>query len=112
MRKAYDTFLLSEVSAEMAAKSGGLEPYRYECAYCGEEVRLATVSSINMVPHFRHLSGNNDVECENYLGQYGAISTDSQSRKSKNERAEFYFDISTKLFYLVLHFKSSIELIK
>ncbi len=104
MRKAYDTFLLSEVSAELAAKSGGLEPYRYECAHCGEEVRLAAISSISMVPHFRHLSGNNDVECENYLGQYGAISTDFRSRKSKNERAEFYFDNSTKLFYLGLRF--------
>ena len=62
MRKAYDTFLLSEVSAELAAKSGGLEPYRYECAHCGEEVRLAALSSISMVPHFRHRSGNNDVE--------------------------------------------------
>lgn len=104
MRKAYDTFLLSEVSAALAAKSGGLEPYRYECAHCGEEVRLAAVSSISMVSHFRHRSGNNDVECENYLGQYGAISTDSRSRRSKNERAEFYFDISTKLFYLGLRF--------
>lgn len=104
MRKAYDTFLLSEVSAELAAKSGGLEPYRYECAYCGEEVRLAAVSSISMVSHFRHRSGNNDVDCENYLGQYGAISTDYRSRKSKNERAEFYFYSSTKLFYLGLRF--------
>ena len=104
MRKAYDTFLLSEVSGDLAAKSSGLEPYRYECAHCGEEVRLAAVGSISMVPHFRHRSGNNDVECENYLGQYGAISTDSSSRKSKNERAEFYFDNNTKLFYLGLRF--------
>lgn len=104
MRKAFDTFLLSEVSAELAAKSGGLEPYRYECAHCGEEVRLTAINSISMVPHFRHLNGNNDVECENYMGQYGAISTDFSSRKSKNERAEFYFDNSTKLFYLGLRF--------
>lgn len=102
MRKAFDTFLLSEVSAEMAAKSGGLDPYRYECAHCGEDVRLAAVSSVSMVPHFRHRSGNNDVECENYLGQCGAISTDSRSRICKNERAEFYFDNRIKLFYLGL----------
>jgi hypothetical protein len=58
-----------------------------------------------MVPHFRHRSGNNDVECENYLGQYGAIiSTDARSRKSKNERAEFYFDSNTHMFYLGLRF--------
>ena len=102
MRKAYDTFLQSEVSADLAAKSGGHEPYRYECAHCGEEVRLAAVGSISMVPHFRHRNGNNDVECEKYLGQYGAISVDPRSRKSKNERAEFYFDKNTKMFYLGL----------
>ena len=89
MRKAYDTFLQSEVYADLAAKNGGSEPYRYECAYCGEEVRIAAVSSVSMIAHFRHRSGNNDVDCENYLGQYGAISIDSHSRKSRNERAEF-----------------------
>ena len=80
MRKAYDTFLQSEVSADLAATSGGLEPYRYECAHCGEEVRLAAAGSISMVAHFRHRSGNNDVGCENYLGQYGAIGSDNGIR--------------------------------
>lgn len=104
MRKAYDTFLLSEVSADLAAKADSFEPYRYECAHCGEEVRLAAVDSTSMVPHFRHRSGNSDVECEYYLGQYGAFSTDAHSRKSKNERAEFYFESNTKMFYLGLRF--------
>ncbi|ACL18694.1 hypothetical protein Dhaf_0628 [Desulfitobacterium hafniense DCB-2] len=103
MRKAYDTFLLSEVSADLAAKAGSFEPYRYECAHCGEEVRLAAVGSTSMVPHFRHRSGNSDIECEYYLGQFSAI-TDARSRKSKNERAEFYFDSNTKMFYLGLRF--------
>lgn len=107
MQKSYDTFLQSEVSADLAAKSNGLEPYRYECVRCGEEVRLAAANSLSMVPHFRHRSGNNDVECENYLGQYGAISTDPQSRKSKNERAEFYFDKRTTMFYLGLRFSDN-----
>ncbi|MPM71606.1 hypothetical protein SDC9_118574 [bioreactor metagenome] len=104
MRKAYDTFLQSEVSADLAAKSGGSEAYRYECAHCGEEVRLAAAGSVNMVAHFRHRSGNNDVDCENYLGQYGAINIDSRSRKSRNERAEFYFDSISKMFFLGLCF--------
>lgn len=102
MRKAYDTVLQSEVSAVLATSSGGFEPYRYECACCGEEVYVAAAYSSSMVPHFRHRSGNNNVECENYLGQYGTISTDSRSRKSKSERAEFYFDKSTKMFSLGL----------
>jgi hypothetical protein len=104
MLKAYDTFLQSEVSADLAAKSSGFEPYRYECARCGEEVHLAAVGSIYKAPHFRHLSGNNDVECENYLGQYGAISTDCRTRQSTSERAEFYFDRNTKMFSLGLRF--------
>lgn len=107
MRKAYDNFLQSEVSADLAAKSSGFEPYRYECSHCGEEVRLAAADSTSMVAHFRHLSGNNDVDCEKYLGQYGAISIDSRSRKSRNERAEFYFDSSTKMFYLGLCFSGN-----
>jgi len=104
MRKAYDTILQSEVSADLAAKSGGFEPYRYECACCGEEVYVAAAYSTSMVPHFRHRSGNNDVECENYLGQYGAISIESRSRKSNRERVEFYFEKSNKTFSLGLRF--------
>jgi len=107
MHKAYDTILQSEVSAELAAQNGGLEPYRYECACCGEEVFVAAPYSTRMVAHFRHRSGNNDVECENYLGQYGAISTDSSSRRNNRERAEFYYDSASKTFNLALRFSES-----
>ncbi|HVI41688.1 MAG TPA: hypothetical protein VM577_13630 [Anaerovoracaceae bacterium] len=55
----------------------------------------------------RHRSGNNDVECENYLGQHGLISIDSHSRKSNRERAEFYFEKSNKTFSLGLRFSSN-----
>lgn len=106
MRKAYDTILQSEVSAVLAAQSGGFEPYRYECACCGEEVYVAALYSTSMVTHFRHRSGNNDVACENYLGQYGAISIDSRSRKSNHERVEFYFENSNKKFCLGLRFSA------
>ena len=104
MRKAYDTFLLAEVSADLAVNAGSFEPYRYECAACGEEVRLAAVGSKSMVSHFRHRSGNSDVECEHYLGQYGTFNTDFRSRKSKSERAEFYFDSNIMMFSLGLRF--------
>jgi hypothetical protein len=104
MRKAYDTILQVEVSADLAAQNSDSEMYRYECACCGEEVYLAAAHSFNVIPHFKHHSGNNDTECENYLGQYGAMSTDLRSRKSKSEKAEFYFDKSTKMFNLSLRF--------
>lgn len=60
-----------------------------------------------MIPHFRHRSGNNDVECESYLGLYGVISTDSRSRRSSRERAEFYYNNSSKIFNLGLRFSES-----
>lgn len=107
MHKAYDTILQSEVSAVLAARNGGFEPYRYECACCGEEVYVAAAQSTRMVAHFRHRSGNNDVECENYLGQYGVINIDSRSRRSKRERVEFYFDNRNKNFRLGLRFNSN-----
>ena len=106
MHKAYDTILLSEVSAVLVAKNGGFEPYRYECACCGEEVLIAAAYSTRREAHFRHRKGNNDVECENYLGQYGAISTDSRSRRSKRERVEFYFDNRSKTFSIGLRFSA------
>lgn len=106
MRKAYDTILQSEVSAVLAAQNGGVEPYRYECACCGEEVYIAAIYSTSIEAHFKHRKGNNDVECENYLGQYGAISTDSRSRRSKRERVEFYFDNRSKTFSIGLRFSA------
>jgi hypothetical protein len=106
MRKAYDTILQSEVSAVLAVQNGGFEPYRYECACCGEEVYLAARYSTKPVPHFKHRSGNNDVVCENYLGQYGAINIDSRARKGNQERVEFYFENSNKQFYLGLRFSA------
>jgi hypothetical protein len=104
MLKAYDVLLMSEVSASLAAKSGSSEPFRYECAHCGEEVRLAAATSSLVVPHFRHHSGNSDKECEFYLGQHTALSTDARSRKSKTDIAEFYFDHHTMMFYLGLRY--------
>ncbi|MGC7871812.1 hypothetical protein ACPUYX_09825 [Desulfosporosinus sp. SYSU MS00001] len=106
MHKAYDTILQSEVSAVLAAKNCGFEPYRYECACCGEEVYIAAAFSTSVEAHFRHRNGNNDVECENYLGQYGAISTDSRSRRSKRERVEFYYSNISKTFSIGLRFSA------
>ena len=38
MLYAYDTFLQEVVPSELAAQNCADEPYRYECACCGEEV--------------------------------------------------------------------------
>lgn len=107
MRKAYDTILQSEVSAALAAQNGGSEPYRYECACCGEEVYIAAAYSTCMVAHFRHRSGNNDTECENYLGRYGVFTTDPRSRKSYREKVEFYYENKTKTFNVGVRYSAN-----
>lgn len=110
MHKAYDTILQSEVSADLAAQNRSFEPYRYECACCGQEVYIAATHSAKMVPHFKHRNGNNYIECEIYVGRFGAINIDSRSRKSNRKIVEFYFEKNTKTFNLGLCF--SIEEIK
>lgn len=92
MEKAFDTILQSDVFATMAARTGGFEPYRYECLCCGEEVYIAAAYSREMTPHFRHRRGNNDKECEQYLGQPGAIARYIQIRRKKQDQVDFYFN--------------------
>ena len=98
MRKAYDTILSDYVDADTAAKSDGFEPYRYECACCWEEVHVCAADSQNQATHFRHRSGNNNVECENYLGNRSAIIRNALSRKNVRDKIEFYFSSTTSMF--------------
>ena len=65
MRVAFDTITRDKVSADEVAKNNIDEPFRYECLCCGEEVHIAATKSKKMVPHFRHLRGNSDKDCEN-----------------------------------------------
>lgn len=106
MLKAFDTFLQSIVSADLAAQNSADEPYRYECACCGEEVIIAAKHSDNMIAHFRHRNGNNDVDCEKYLGS-GLLNASTNQRRSDREKAEFYFNNMTKCFYIGLRFNKS-----
>lgn len=104
MRKAYDTILSDYVDAESAAQSGGDEPYRYECACCWEEVRLCAIGSWNQATHFRHRNGNNNVECENYLGNRNTIISNATSRRNIRDKIEFYFSNTTKMFSIGVKF--------
>ncbi len=107
MFRAYDTLLQTVVSADSAAANSDNEAFRYECLRCGEEVFLAAQDSTYRSTHFRHRSGNNDKDCELYLGQYGLVSVVPGNRKSKQERVEFYYDNSHKAFYLCLRFSEA-----
>jgi hypothetical protein len=100
MRKAYDIKLSDYVDAESAAKNGGFEPYRYECACCWEEVLLYAAES----PYFRHRNGNNNVECENYLGIRGVVIDNARSRKNLRDKIDFYFSSDTKMFSVKVKF--------
>lgn len=106
MRKAYDTILSDYVDADTAAKSGGFEPYRYECACCWEEVHVCAADSQNQATHFRHRSGNNNVECENYLGNHSAIISNALSRRNARDKIEFYFSSTTKMFSIGVKFNA------
>lgn len=106
MREAYDTILSDYVDADTAAKNGGYEPYRYDCACCWEEVHLCAADSKNQSTHFRHRNGNNNVECENYLGNRSVIISNALSRKNVRDKIEFYFSNTTKMFSVGVKFNA------
>jgi hypothetical protein len=103
---AYDVILTDYVDAESAARSGGFEPYRYECARCWEEVRLCAADSKNQATHFRHRSGNNNIECENYLGNHSLVIHNALSRRNARDKIELYFSNATKTFNIGIKFNA------
>ena len=107
MHKAYDALLQTAVSAENAAANTDNEPFRYECLCCGEEVFLAAQDSVYKATHFRHRSGNNDKDCELYLGQYGLIPASPSDRSKRQDRVEFYYQNLHKAFYMSFRFNDS-----
>lgn len=106
MQKAYDTMLCDYVDADIAAKSGGDEPYRYECPHCWEKVHLCAANSRNQVPHFRHRSSNNNIECENYLGNRNSIIRNALYHRNLRDKIEFYFSSVTKMFSIGVKFNT------
>lgn len=107
MDKAFDAVLQSEVDAAVIAKNSHRfrgERFRYQCLCCGEEVYLAAADSSERSPHFRHRKGNNDKECEQYLGQPGAVERFVFLRKHKQEHIEFYFNRDRMTFEICASF--------
>ena len=109
MLYAFDTISRDKVSAEEVAKNNIDEPFRYECLCCGEEVHIAAARSVKMVPHFRHLRGNSDKDCELYLGGLlqtgsGIESAIAVARKRARSHAEILFDIDQQVFYFSISF--------
>lgn len=107
MNKAFDAVLQTEVDAEVIAKtsySGYNGRFRYKCLYCGEEVYLAATDSNERAPHFRHRRGNNDTECERYLGRPGALEYYASVRKHNQEKVEFCFNRDKMTFEICVSF--------
>jgi hypothetical protein len=104
MRKAFDKLLSDYIDAEVAAKNGSSEAYRYVCACCWEEVRLCAADSENQATHFRHYNGNNNIECENYLGNSIDVIRTALSRINGRDKIEFYFASDTKTFNIGVKF--------
>lgn len=107
MLQAFDTLLQTTVSANAAAANSDNEAFRYECLCCGEEVFLAAQDSVYKATHFRHRSGNNDKDCELYLGQYGIVPSAPSQRSKKQDRVEFYYQNSHKAFYVSFRFSEA-----
>ena len=109
MRIAFDTITRDKVSADEVAKNNIDEPFRYECLCCGEEVHIAAAQSRKMAPHFRHLRGNSDKDCEFYLGGIlqpgtGIESAVAAAQKRARSQAEILYDIEQQLFYFSISF--------
>ena len=109
MLYAYDSVSKDKVSAIDVAKNNIDEPFRYECLCCGEEVHIAAANSRKIVPHFRHLRGNSDKDCELYLGGLFQTGTGIESaiavaRKRARSHAEILFDIDQQVFYFSISF--------
>ncbi len=106
MDKAFDIVFQTEVDAGEIAKtlyySVG-DRFRYKCLCCGEDVYLAAADSIVMTPHFRHRRGNNETDCERYLGQPGAIEHYVLIRKNNREHVRFCFNIEQKIFEMSIN---------
>ena len=107
MDKAFDAVLQSEVEAAVIAKTSYCflgERFRYQCLCCGEEVYLAAADSSERSPHFRHRKGNNDTECERYLGQLDTAEHFAFLRKHKQGHIEFYFNRDRMTFEICAFF--------
>lgn len=105
MDKAFDAVFQIEVDAEVIAKTSYRtigERFRYQCLCCGEEVYLAAADSTIKSPHFRHRRGNNDTDCERYLGQPGAIEHYVSIRKNTREHIGFCFNMGHMTFEISL----------
>ena len=109
MNKAYDAVFQIEVDAEDIAKTSYHtvgNRFRYQCLCCGEEVYLAAADSIIKAPHFRHRRGNNDIDCERYLGQPGSVEHYMSIRKQAKEHIGFCFNIEQKTFECSVAFET------
>lgn len=107
MDKAFDVILQLEVDATIISKTSYNltgNRFRYQCLCCGEEVYLAAAGSNERSPHFRHRRGNNDKDCEQYLGQVGAVEHYVSVRKNKQEHIEFYFNKERMTFEVGIAF--------
>lgn len=107
MDYAFDVILKEEEDAKEVAKTARYlfgKRFRYQCLCCGEEVYLAAADSIKRTPHFKHQVGNNDTECELYLGKLGILAKCAAIRKNKKEHIGFFFNIDNKTFEIAFSF--------
>lgn len=110
---AFDCYLGEIVRASRVDASTEEQPYRFICAYCRQSVIIAAQDSEYQRTHFRHKHGNNETECENYLGRIGQRRLQKLTEELKRfykKSIDFYFSKESKRLYLGVKFsKEEIE---
>lgn len=106
MDKAFDNILQIEVTADDAVNNMRFEPYRFQCLFCGEEVRIAAPFSKKVIPHFRHAWGNNGNECSAYFGN-GYVLSMKNNRILARENADIVYNNDKKIFEIRIRFTES-----
>lgn len=111
---AFDCYSGEIISASRVEGSTADQPFRFICASCGQSVKVAAKESGYQRTHFRHLHGNNDTECENYLGKeirfYGLKGLSEKVKRFYKKQIDFYFSKTSRRLLLGIKFsKEEIE---
>ena len=111
---AFDCYSGEIIRASRVEGSTADQPFRFICASCGQSVIVAAIESGYKRTHFRHLHGNNDTECENYLGKeirvYGLKGLSERVKRFYKKQIDFYFSKPSRRLLLGIKFsKEEIE---
>lgn len=104
MNIAFDCYSEKLVKADRLDNLIKAQPFRFVCPICGQTVNPAAKDSTKQCTHFRHLHGNNDTECEKYLGTHGFNGLKNKIKALHKKNLDFYFSKPSKRLFIGLKF--------